>query len=69
LPALPMELPSDGKWLLRIVACEHPFVFGVYRREMKAIGYLGRLEKVFGVPMTTRSWTTFLAIERILSRR
>jgi hypothetical protein len=36
---------------------------------MKAIGYLGRLEKVFGVPMTTRSWTTFLAIERILSRR
>jgi uncharacterized protein (DUF1697 family) len=68
-PALPMELPSDGKWLLRIVACEHPFVFGVYRREMKAIGYLGQLEKVFGVPMTTRSWTTFLAIERILSRR
>jgi uncharacterized protein (DUF1697 family) len=68
-PPLPLDLPSDGKWLLRIVACEHPFVFGMYRREMKAIGYLGQLEKIFGVPMTTRSWTTFLAIERILNRR
>jgi uncharacterized protein (DUF1697 family) len=67
-PSLPLDLPPDGKWLLRIVACEHPFVFGVYRREMKAIGYLGQLEKIFGVAMTTRSWTTFLAIERILSR-
>jgi uncharacterized protein (DUF1697 family) len=68
-PPLPFDLPSDGQWLLKIVACEHPFVFGLYRREMKAIGYLGQLEKIFGVPMTTRSWTTFLAIERILSRR
>jgi uncharacterized protein (DUF1697 family) len=67
-PPLPLALPSEGEWLLRIVACEHPFVFGVYRREMKAIGYLGQLEKIFGVPMTTRNWTTFLAIERILSR-
>jgi uncharacterized protein (DUF1697 family) len=33
---------------------------------MKAIGYLDRLEKVFGVPMTTRNWNTILAIARIL---
>jgi uncharacterized protein (DUF1697 family) len=66
-PPLPLELPSGEEWSLRIVACEHPFVFGVYRREMKAIGYLGRLEQLFGVPLTTRSWTTFLQIERILS--
>jgi uncharacterized protein (DUF1697 family) len=68
VPPLPLDLPPQGKWLLRLVACEHPFVFGVYQREMKAIGYLGQLEKIFGVPMTTRSWTTFLAIERILGR-
>jgi len=68
LPPLPLDLPPQGKWLLRIVAWEHPFVFGVYRREMKAIGYLGQLEKMVGVSMTTRNWTTFLAIERILSR-
>jgi uncharacterized protein (DUF1697 family) len=67
-PPLPLQLPSEAGWLLRIVACEHPFVFGVYRREMKAIGYLGQLERIFGVPMTTRSWTTFLAIEQILRR-
>jgi hypothetical protein len=66
-PPLPLQLPSVGGWSLRIVAYEHPFVFGVYRREMKAIGYLGQLEKLFGVSMTTRSWTTFLQIDRILS--
>jgi uncharacterized protein (DUF1697 family) len=68
-PPLPMDLPPDGKWLLRIVAYEHPFVFGMYRREMKAIGYLGQLEKMFGAAMTTRNWNTFLAIERILNMR
>lgn len=66
-PPLPLQLPLDGEWSLRIAACEHPFVFGVYRREMRAIGYLGQLEKIFGVSVTTRSWTTFLQIERILS--
>jgi hypothetical protein len=33
---------------------------------MKAIGYLGRLEKLFGVPLTTRNWNTILAVARIL---
>jgi hypothetical protein len=33
---------------------------------MRAIGYLGQLEKVFGVPVTTRSWSTILAVARIL---
>jgi hypothetical protein len=30
----------------------------MYRREMKAISYLGQLEKVFDVPVTTRNWNT-----------
>jgi hypothetical protein len=33
---------------------------------MKSIGYLGRLEKVFGVSVTTRNWNTMMAIGRIL---
>jgi hypothetical protein len=33
---------------------------------MKAIGYLGQLDKVFGVAATTRNWSTILAIVRIL---
>ena len=46
--------------------CQGRFVFGVYRREMRAIRYLAQLEKVFGVPVTTRNWNTMLAIARIL---
>jgi uncharacterized protein (DUF1697 family) len=33
---------------------------------MKAIRYLAQIEKVFGVPATTRNWNTIQAIGRIL---
>jgi len=33
---------------------------------MKTIGYLGRVDKLFGVPVTTRNWNTIVAIVRIL---
>jgi hypothetical protein len=33
---------------------------------MKTIGYLGRIDALFGSPATTRSWTTILAIVRVL---
>jgi uncharacterized protein (DUF1697 family) len=65
-PPVPLDLPSDGRWCVRILAHKGRFVLGVYRREMKAIRYLGQLEKVFGVPATTRNWTTILAIVRVL---
>jgi uncharacterized protein (DUF1697 family) len=44
------------------------FVLGLYRREMKAIRYLGQLDKIFGVPATTRNWNTITAISRILQK-
>jgi uncharacterized protein (DUF1697 family) len=44
-----------------------PFVFGVYRRQMKAIGYLGKIDQLFGVPATTRNWNTITAIAKVLS--
>jgi len=65
---LPMSFPSRGRWLMKVVACERRFVFGVYRRHMKVIGYLGTLDRVLGVPVTTRNWNTMLAIARILGR-
>jgi hypothetical protein len=34
---------------------------------MKAIGYLGKLEKVLGASATTRNWNTVLAVVRILN--
>jgi hypothetical protein len=33
---------------------------------MKTIGYLGQIDKLFGVPATTRNWNTILAILRQL---
>jgi uncharacterized protein (DUF1697 family) len=63
---LPVAFPSDGKWLVRIIAQRDQFVFGMYRRHMKTIGYLGQVDRLFGVPATTRNWNTILAVARIL---
>lgn len=64
--APPVRLPASGKWLLKVLAREHRFVFGVYRRQMKAIGYLGEIDQLFGVPATTRNWNTITAIAKVL---
>ncbi len=68
LPALPFSLPSDDDWLLKIIAIENRFVLGLYRREMKAISYLGKIEKFLGVPVTTRNWNTIEKIANILAQ-
>jgi uncharacterized protein (DUF1697 family) len=65
-PSTPVIFPSSGKWLLKILASDNRFVFGVYRRHMKVIGYLGMLDRLFGVPVTTRNWNTVTAIARVL---
>ena len=57
-PPLPLTMPPRGEWLLRVLARQGRFVIGEYRRQMKAIGYLGMLDKVFGAPATTRNWNT-----------
>ena len=67
-PALPLSLPADGRWLLRILATHGKFIFGLYRREMKAIGLLGNMDKLFGAPVTTRNWNTIGAILKILQK-
>ena len=63
---LPVTFPPDGEWFVRVIASKDQFVFGVYRRHMKTIGYLGQIDKLFGVPATTRNWNTILAVVRIL---
>ena len=67
-PALPIRLPSSGTWLLKILARDNRFVVGLYRRHMKVIGYLGTIDRLFGVPVTTRNWNTMTAIAAILAR-
>src|SRR4029077_17547821 len=65
-PPLPLSLPSDDDWLLKIIAIENRFVLGLYRRQMKAISYLGRIEKQLGVPVTTRNWNTIEKVVKML---
>ena len=65
-PPLPLSLPSDDDWLLKIIAIENRFVLGLYRRQMKAISYLGKIEKQLGVPVTTRNWNTIEKVVTIL---
>ena len=65
-PRLPLELPSGSRWLLRVLGRDGRFVFGLYRRHMRVIGYLGELDRLFGVPVTTRGWNTIAAIAKVL---
>src|SRR5215468_833151 len=65
-PALPVCLPSENDWILKIIAIQNKFVVGLYRRQMKAISYLGKIEKLLGVPATNRSWNTILKVAKIL---
>src|SRR5687767_2088672 len=50
--SIPISLPPDGEWFLRVIAWKNRFVLGVYRRHMKTIAYLGQIDKLFGVPAT-----------------
>ena len=64
--SVPCALPASGEWFVRIIASKDRFVFGVYRRHMKTIRYLGQIDKLFGSQATTRNWNTIIAIVRIL---
>ena len=67
--SFPIIIPPDGEWFVRLIALKSRFVFGVYRRHMKTISYLGQIDKLFGAPATTRNWNTIIAIVRILKGR
>ena len=68
-PHLPLSLPSDDDWLLKIIAIQGRFVLGLYRRQMKAISYLDKIEKLLGVPITTRNWNTIQKVAETLRDR
>ena len=67
-PPLPLSLPSAHDWLLKIIAIQNRFVLGLYRRQMKAISYLSKIEKLLGMPATTRNWNTIEKVVKILSQ-
>jgi uncharacterized protein (DUF1697 family) len=63
---MPFAIPPTGPWFVRVIASRGRFVFGLYRRHMKTIGYLGQIDERFGVPATTRNWNTMSNVLRIL---
>ncbi len=65
-PSIPITLPPGGEWFVRVIGSTNRFVFGVYRRHMKTIAYLGQIDKLVGAPVTTRNWNTINAIVRVL---
>ncbi len=68
-PKIPLSLPAEGDWLVRLIAVDRQFLFGLYRRHMKTIGYLSQLDRLFGGKATTRNWNTIKAIVTILKAR
>ncbi len=64
--SFPTAIPEGKDWFVQIMGSTKHLVFGVYRRHMKTIGYLGHIDKLFGAPATTRSWSTILSVVRIL---
>ena len=63
---LPIAVPDGDEWFVRIIASKNQLIFGEYRRHMRTIGYLGQIDKLFGVPATTRSWSTIRSVLRVL---
>jgi len=68
LPKLPLGIPSKDDWYVRILGQNGRFVFGIYRRHMKTIGYLGKIDKALRVPVTTRNWNTIAAVMKVLKK-
>lgn len=64
----PIVIPTEGRWLLKVVSIRGRFVFGVYRREMKAIRCFSQMDKLFGSPGTIRNWNTIGSILKVLEK-
>ena len=45
--SLPVAIPQSGEWFLQILGSKNRLVFGLYRRNMKTIGYLGEIDELF----------------------
>ncbi len=66
LPVFPLNLPNREEWLVRIVEVRGRFAFGEYRRSLRTIGLLNKIEKYLGGSVTSRSWNTFSNLFEIL---
>ena len=52
---------------MKILDREGGFIVGIYRRDMKTIGHLGSIDRIVGVPVITRNWSTMATIAEIVA--
>lgn len=64
--SFPIAIPQNGRPFVQIIGSKDRLLFGVYRRHMRTIAYLGKIDELSGVSATTRSWSTILSVLRIL---
>ncbi|HKW00105.1 MAG TPA: DUF1697 domain-containing protein [Vicinamibacterales bacterium] len=67
-PSIPATFPPGGMWLVKVLAQDRLFVVGMYRRHMKTISHLGKIDRLFDVPVTTRNWNTMTTIAKVLGQ-
>jgi uncharacterized protein (DUF1697 family) len=64
---LPIAYPPGSDWQVRLVAQRGGFVLSHWRRMGKRMIYPNEVvEKMFGMPATSRNWNTLLTICRLL---
>ena len=65
-PKLPIDFPAGGKWEVRIVGLTGRFVL-TFRRPGDLYSN-AVVEKLFGIPATTRGWNTLAAVVKALAK-
>jgi uncharacterized protein (DUF1697 family) len=65
-PKLPIEYPAGKKWEVRIVGVTGRFVLTL--RRPGDLYSNAVIEKLFGVPATTRGWNTVAAVVKALAK-
>jgi uncharacterized protein (DUF1697 family) len=67
LPPLPLDRPVDRPWEVRLHAVDAGFVLATARRPTAKALYPNEVvERVLGVPATTRGWETLVRVRALL---
>jgi uncharacterized protein (DUF1697 family) len=66
-PKLPVSAPDGKDWQVRLLEVNGPFVTSTWRRTERRFIYPNEVvEKLFGVPATTRGWSTIESLRKIV---
>ena len=67
VPRLPLDQPAGKDWQARILSIHGRFAASLWRPQKRAMLYPNAvIEKQFGIPATTRSWSAFSTIRKLL---